>query len=129
MQTINVFYPPPGTFDLQAGIHIAALACCGALTFYLTDIPPHGSVNAHSHRQGDEIYLILNGEGCLYSQAQGTATLSTPLRAGDLLRIPSGHAHQLVNLGEQPLRLLFVCPNSHLSHDRIMHPNLRDPIP
>ncbi|MBV8046188.1 MAG: cupin domain-containing protein [Paludibacterium sp.] len=125
MKPINLFDPAPGTFDTEAGIHIAALTVCDGLTFYLGEIAPGGSVNAHRHGQGDEVYLILSGNGCLYSQTSGEPAHCTLLESGDLVRIPSGVAHQLSNQDEAPLRLLFVCPDSHLGCDRALHADLQ----
>ncbi|MBV8048592.1 MAG: cupin domain-containing protein [Paludibacterium sp.] len=129
MPPINVFHPQRGVFDPEAGIPIAALTSCDALTFYLSDIPPQGTVHAHAHSQGDEVYLILSGQGCLYRQAPGEERQSVSVAAGDLLRVPAEQVHQLVNLGEQPLRLLFVCRASHLSDDRVLHQDLREVAP
>jgi mannose-6-phosphate isomerase-like protein (cupin superfamily) len=129
MPPINLFTPPRGIFDPAAGIPIATLARCGPLIFNLSEIPPGGGVSAHVHQQGSEIYLIVDGSGHLYTQAPDKRRLSTPLCTGDLLCVPAGHVHQLINTGSRPLRLLFACPDSHLGQDRIVLPDLQASAP
>jgi len=61
-----------------------------------------GQVPWHSHVQ-EEIYFVLDGtaEICLGVERQ---TLST----GQVVYIPSNEFHQLTNIGDQPLKMVYV---------------------
>jgi mannose-6-phosphate isomerase-like protein (cupin superfamily) len=80
---------------------------------YVTLEPRGGQVPWHNQEQ-EEVYFILRGEGeaCL---GQERATL----RAGQAAYIPSGVYHQLTNLGEEPLVLIYVYgPAGEVAHWR-----------
>ncbi len=57
----------------------------------------------HAHHVNEEMFLILEGKGCLR-----LGTERHPLRAGDVIAIPPGpdHPHQIINDGDAPLRYL-----------------------
>ena len=87
----------------------AASFCLG----YVTLEPRGGQVPWHNQEQ-EEVYFILTGEGeaCLGQER-------TTLRAGQALYIPSGVYHQLTNLGQEPLVLIYVYgPAGEVAHWR-----------
>jgi quercetin dioxygenase-like cupin family protein len=68
---------------------------------YVTLEPKGGQVPWHNQEQ-EEIYFVLEGTGemCLGEERQ---TLS----AGEAVSIPSGVFHQLTNVGDEPLRMIY----------------------
>jgi mannose-6-phosphate isomerase-like protein (cupin superfamily) len=93
-----------GASPLQAGSF-----CMG----YVTLEPRGGQVPWHNQEQ-EEVYFILQGTGevCL---GEERAVLHT----GQAVYIPSGVFHQLTNLGEGPLLLIYVYgPAGEVAHWR-----------
>lgn len=81
------------------------------LGYNLTELPP-GSAQCpfHSHREEEEMFLILEGEGELRFGSQ-----RYPVRAHDVIACPTGGAevaHQIINTGTRPLRYLALSTQS-----------------
>jgi len=75
--------------------------------------PKGGQVPWHNQEQ-EEVYLVLEGTGemCLGEERQ-------VLSAGQAAYIPSGVFHQLTNLGNTPLRMLYCYgPAGEVAHWR-----------
>ncbi|KAB0678109.1 cupin domain-containing protein [Aureimonas leprariae] len=74
------------------------------------EVPPGKSgCPFHNHRQEEELFVILEGEGTYRYGGE-----EHPVRAGDVLGAPAGGpetAHQIVNTGSGPLRYLGVSAN------------------
>ena len=73
--------------------------------------PNGGQVPWHNQEQ-EEVYLVLKGtaEMCLGGERQ-------ILTAGQAVYIPSGVFHQITNIGESPLRLLYCYgPAGEVAH-------------
>ena len=80
---------------------------------FVTLDPKGGQVPWHNHPQ-EEIYFVLEGEGefCLGDERQS-------VRAGQAVYIPSEIFHQMTNLGDQPLKMLYVYgPAGDVAHWR-----------
>lgn len=77
------------------------------LGYNLTELPPGKSqCPFHAHREEEEMFLILEGEGELRFGAQ-----RYPLRRHDVVACPTGGAevaHQIINTGTVPLRYLSL---------------------
>jgi quercetin dioxygenase-like cupin family protein len=59
-----------------------------------------GSVSArHSHASGEQIWIVVQGEGVLLLENGKTDVL----RAGDIVRTPAGDVHGITNGGNEPL--------------------------
>ena len=73
----------------------------------VTEVAPGKSAFPfHSHRSNEELFFVIEGEGRLRF---GTETFA--VRAGDVVGCPPGGpevAHQFVNTGTAPLKLLAV---------------------
>jgi mannose-6-phosphate isomerase-like protein (cupin superfamily) len=77
-------------------------------------LPPGKSVTPHLHRQLEEVYYILSG--------QGRMTVGDEQRdvgPGDAIYIPRGNRHTLENTGDEPVRLLLVCGPAFFYEDEI----------
>ncbi len=77
------------------------------LGYNLTELPPGKSqCPFHSHREEEEMFLILDGEGELRFGEQRFT-----LRRHDVIACPTGGpevAHQIINTGKTPLRYLSL---------------------
>ena len=75
--------------------------------------PGGGQVPWHSHTQ-EEVYFVLEGVGQI---CVGRECCS--LRAGQAVLIPSGEFHQLTNVGDTPLRMIYCyAPGGDVAHWR-----------
>jgi uncharacterized cupin superfamily protein len=77
------------------------------LGYNLTELPPgKAQCPFHSHREEEEMFLILDGEGELRFGQQ-----RFKLRRHDVIACPTGGpevAHQIINTGSVPLRYLSL---------------------
>ena len=83
--------------------------CLGHVT-----LDPHGGQVPWHNQEQEEVYFILEGTGemCLGEERQ---TLTT----GQAVYIPPGVFHQLTNLGDTPLRMLYCYgPAGDVAHWR-----------
>lgn len=67
-------------------------------------LAPGQAVTPHFHRQTEEVYYILEGEGVM--------TVGTDRRAvtaGDAILIPLDTVHSLENTGSRAMRIVLVC--------------------
>ncbi len=115
--------------DPIAGIKIAHLSGDGLFSLYVTSIPSKQYVNPHYHEAGIEIYQIVEGAGLLHlaipgKQRQYIDRRTLSVKTGDCFTIYPNTLHQLENNTSAPLALIFGCPNTHLSTDRIIWGNL-----
>lgn len=67
-------------------------------------IAPGQATHRHRHRQSEEIYYVLSGEGIVE-----VAACQTAVKAGEAVLIPAGAEHCALNTGDAPLRLLCAC--------------------
>lgn len=85
------------------------------LGYNLTELPPgKAQCPLHSHRQEEEMFLVLEGQGELRFGDQ-----RFKIRKHDVIACPTGDAtvaHQIINTGTVPLRYLAL---SNLSHTEI----------
>ncbi len=77
-------------------------------------LDPNGGQVPWHHQEQEEVYLVVEGTGemCLGEERQ---TLTT----GQMVFIPSGVFHQLTNIGEIPLRMIYCYgPAGDVAHWR-----------
>jgi mannose-6-phosphate isomerase-like protein (cupin superfamily) len=75
-------------------------------------VPTGGETLLHRHRQSDEIYYILEGDGRM-----SLAGEEFDVTEGDTLYIPSGSPHRIRNTGSIPLRILCFCYPAYAHED------------
>ncbi len=87
---------------------------------YVTFEPNGGQVPWHNQEQ-EEIYLILEGKGemCLGEERQ-------VLTAGQAVYIPPGVYHQLTNIGDEPLKMIYCYSGGEVAHP---HQELEGTLP
>lgn len=106
-------------YDAAAGIKIAKLVGDSKFSTYLAAIDPGMSVNAHYHREGEEHYHILNGHGEItLTDVSNSETERVSVTKNCSFTVPPNQVHRLKNTGDEPLVLMFSCPESHLAEDR-----------
>jgi len=68
----------------------------------LINLPPHeGYTFAHTHREQEEVYMVLAGVGRLLIDGE-----EVPLAAGDMVRVDPASKRALKNDGDTPLRII-----------------------
>lgn len=78
-------------------------------------IPPGGEIGEEVHEDTDQILTFVSGTGeaLIASEAR-------PVTQGDLVAVPAGHQHNIVNVGPNPLVLYTVYgPPEHA--DGVVH--------
>lgn len=95
-----------GVYTSRRALFSASLGA-RKLGYNLTELPPgKAQCPFHSHREEEEMFLILEGEGELRFGQQ-----RYPLRRHDVIACPTGGpevAHQIINTGKAPLRYLSL---------------------
>lgn len=67
-------------------------------------LEPGQAVSPHFHRETEEIYYVLEGEG-----AMSIGDETHPVSAGDAIMIPRNAVHSLANTGTVAMRIVLVC--------------------
>lgn len=75
-------------------------------------LPVGAEVVRHFHRETEEIYYVLSGDGEM-TVGEETEKVS----AGDAVFIPKNHIHTLKNTGSEPMKILLVCGAAHSFSD------------
>jgi len=70
----------------------------------------------HRHRDTAEVYVGLQGRGCLVVQAEGKGARTVPVEPGAVVYVAPGWAHRSVNTGDEPLIFFFTYP-ADAGHD------------
>ena len=78
-------------------------------------VDPGGETAEHFHRESEEIYHFVGGEGRMRLGPQ-----EAPVRAGDTVVIAPGVPHKLWNTGEAPLVLLCCCSPPYSHEDTVL---------
>jgi len=80
-------------------------------------LPPGCSVKPHYHRDLEEIYYVVSGNGIMT-----VGEKSREVSAGDAVYIPKGHRHSLKNTGTESIRLILVCGPAFYYEDQVFDP-------
>lgn len=78
-------------------------------------LPPGRSVTPHRHRQIEEIYYVVSGQGLMTVGDE-----SREVEAGDAIYIPRGQRHILENTGVDPIKLILICGPAFFYEDEIL---------
>lgn len=70
------------------------------------------STHRHVHRESEEIYYVLSGEGIVEVAAR-----QVRVRAGEAVLIPAGAEHRVTNTGSEALRILCACSPPYQHED------------
>ncbi|KMJ45203.1 cupin domain-containing protein [Xenorhabdus khoisanae] len=106
--------------DDAVGISVRQMIKKEGLNAYATVINAGKRVGCHNHSIGDEWYIILSGDGEIWTgevlDNEVNNIQKRQFSQGDIFCIYPNTAHQLV--AYENVKLIFLCPESHLSHDR-----------
>ncbi len=81
------------------------------LTFSHAILPPNGRTDYHSHDRPELIYVV-SGKGiCVHDGEQ------TPVQEDVSLWVSAGELHQMINVGDTPLRLATVFVPAYRASD------------
>ena len=94
----------------------------GEAALFAAELKPERTLKAHYHKDGTEIYHVLEGEGAMEIGALVDGEVKWEdefsLRAGDVFAIPPNAVHRLSNRNKETLKLIFLTKPSHLADDR-----------
>nr|WP_314264760.1 cupin domain-containing protein [uncultured Moellerella sp.] len=115
--------------DNSVGISIQKLVTGSEQNAYATVIDAGNKVGCHCHHEGEEWYIILTGEGVVFTADVKDSELMPPVsdtkfKPGSVFCISSNTAHQLV--AHTRVELIFLCPPSHLTFDRTSFENISE---
>ena len=68
------------------------------LSLSLTELNPGKETNGHSHKEADEVYVFINGEGRIEAEEK-----TILVKGGDVVAIPGGKFHKVFNEGKDIL--------------------------
>lgn len=72
--------------------------------FYHDNImQPGDSIGEHTHKDDEEIYIIIDGIGVM--KIDGS---DKPVKSGDICITRMGHSHSLLNTGTTPMHFLVI---------------------
>ena len=77
-------------------------------------IVAHGRGDYHYHRQRESVLMIIAGEAVEYVEGK-----EQPIKAGDVLFIPPGEKHTIVNRSDSELRFLEFFTHPPVGADKI----------
>jgi mannose-6-phosphate isomerase-like protein (cupin superfamily) len=78
-------------------------------------VPPGGTTVEHFHRETEEIYFFMEGQGRMRLAAD-----ECEVRAGDAVVIAPGIRHKVWATGEEPLRFLCCCSPAYSHEDTVL---------
>jgi mannose-6-phosphate isomerase-like protein (cupin superfamily) len=105
------------TADGSSIREIAGLPSGNAINQSLAEatVPPGAETAEHFHRESEEIYHFVGGEGRMRLGPQ-----EAPVRAGDTVVIAPGIPHKLWNTSDEPLVLLCCCSPPYSHEDTVL---------
>ncbi len=104
--------PPPYAREIK---HLAAPWTMGTKNMWMgiSQLEPNSRSNRHAHREQEEIFFVLQGEGQI-AVGDGEFDVSE----GSCVYVPVGEEHQLINgRSDQVLRVLSVISPSFTPED------------
>ena len=92
------------------------------MDFIIAELKPSRNLAPHYHKAGSEIYHVLSGNGVIelgkLSDNKIKWESSHALHPGDAIMVDAYVVHQLKNMSEEVLHLVFITPKAHLGKDR-----------
>jgi len=111
--------------DGAVGIRSIRLSGDDSFAFYAAEIDGLKRIGAHYHTKGNEIYQVVEGSGkmnigVVTEENQVQWKESVAVKKGDCFSVMEREVHQLENTSSEKLIIIFACPYSHISTDRIV---------
>ncbi len=117
--TIKDNGPKPQVFDIETetvenGTYRTVAWTGKYLQVTLMSIPVGESIGLEVHPETDQFLRIDAGQGrCLMGKTKDKLTFKEDVSDGWSIQVPAGMWHDVVNTGEEPLRLYAVYAPSH----------------
>jgi mannose-6-phosphate isomerase-like protein (cupin superfamily) len=123
MDTKNIFTElKHATLDANAGIKVVKLVGNSDISIYVAEISSKTALNQHYHSKGIECYHIIKGRGIMKKGEVNNLTNNwvemVEVSEGDCFSISENVAHQIENHTNELLKVVFICPESHMGDDR-----------
>ena len=117
--TISDIGPRPNAFDIESATrenaNYRAVVWSGPhLQVTLMSIPPGESIGLESHPDTDQFLRVDAGKGvCKMGPAEDDLNFEQEVSDGWAIVVPAGAWHDVVNTGDEPLRLYSIYAPSH----------------
>jgi mannose-6-phosphate isomerase-like protein (cupin superfamily) len=111
--------PRPNAFDIEAATKqndtYRTVAWTGRyLQVTLMSIPPGSSIGLEAHPETDQFLRLDAGRGrCVMGEAKDRLTFEQEVTDGWSIEVPAGTWHDVINTGDEPLRLYAVYAPTH----------------
>ena len=76
----------------------------------------HTKGHFHTDPDGPEYVLVLSGRGILERGLRDSTLEESPMEPGTHILVPSGQAHRVINIDNEPLLFISVC-SAGVGHD------------
>lgn len=119
MTTIEDIGPQPQSFDLETATvendHYRAVAWSGRyLQLTLMSIPPGEDIGLEAHPETDQFLRLDAGRGRVQmGPAEDRLDFEQEVEDGWAVLVPAGTWHNIINIGEEPMRLYAVYAPVH----------------
>ncbi|ANS78327.1 Mannose-6-phosphate isomerase [Serinicoccus hydrothermalis] len=111
--------PQPNALDIEtetrANDTYRTVAWTGKyLQVTLMSIPPGQSIGLEAHPETDQFLRLDSGQGrCVMGPAEDDLSFTQDVSDGWAIQVPAGTWHDVINTGEEPMRLYAVYAPSH----------------
>ncbi|WP_010146359.1 cupin domain-containing protein [Serinicoccus profundi] len=111
--------PRPNAFDIEtetrANGTYRTVAWTGKyLQVTLMSIPPGESIGLEAHPETDQFLRLDSGQGrCVMGPAEDDLSFTQDVSDGWAIQVPAGTWHDVINTGEEPMRLYAVYAPTH----------------
>ena len=111
--------PRPNAFDIEtetrANDTYRTVAWTGKyLQVTLMSIPPGESIGLEAHPETDQFLRLDSGQGrCVMGPAKDDLSFTQDVSDGWAIQVPAGTWHDVINTGEEPMRLYAVYAPTH----------------
>lgn len=111
--------PRPNAFDIEtetrANDTYRTVAWTGRyLQVTLMSIPPGESIGLEAHPETDQFLRLDSGQGrCVMGPAEDDLSFTQDVSDGWAIQVPAGTWHDVINTGEEPMRLYAVYAPTH----------------
>lgn len=86
----------------------------------LMSIPVNGDIGAEVHNENDQFLRVEQGHGrVLMGESEDKITLDTEVGPEDAILIPHGTYHNVINIGEEDLKLYSIYGPAHHAHGTV----------
>lgn len=108
------------TETLKNNSYRSALWTGELLQLTLMSIPVNGDIGAEIHNENDQFLRIEQGRGrVIMGDSEDKITLDQEVGPEDAIFIPKGSFHNLINIGDEDLKLYSIYGPAHHSHGTV----------